>query len=84
MDMGSGCPLIGNTMGISDSAAVFFILIPTACSGILAVLAAGTTFSMTSTVGEKQDEDRVVEGVDLFFIIPIFILLGLVAPWRNG
>jgi NhaP-type Na+/H+ or K+/H+ antiporter len=51
--------------------------------GILAVFAAGTTFSMTSTVGERQDEDRVVEGVDLFFTIPIFTLLGFVAPWQE-
>ncbi|MDQ1252660.1 MAG: sodium/hydrogen antiporter [Euryarchaeota archaeon] len=51
--------------------------------GILAVFAAGTAFSMTSTVGERHDEDRVVEGVDLFFTIPVFTLLGLVAPWKE-
>lgn len=51
--------------------------------GILAVFAAGTAFSTTSTVGQRLDEDRVVEGVDLFFTIPIFTLLGLVAPWQE-
>lgn len=51
--------------------------------GILAVFAAGTVFSTTSTVGQRLDEDRVVEGVDLFFTTPIFTLLGLVAPWQE-
>lgn len=51
--------------------------------GILAVFAAGTAFSTTSTVGQRLDEDRVVEGVDLFFTTPIFTLLGLVAPWKE-
>jgi NhaP-type Na+/H+ or K+/H+ antiporter len=51
--------------------------------GILAVFAAGTTFSITSNVEERRDEDRVVEGIDLFFTIPIFTLLGLVAPWQE-
>ena len=51
--------------------------------GILAVFAAGTAFSTTSTVGERHDEDRVAEGVDLFFTIPVFTLLGLVAPWEE-
>ncbi len=51
--------------------------------GILAVFAAGTAFSTTSTVGQRLDEDRVVEGVDLFFTTPIFTLLGLVAPWHE-
>jgi sodium/hydrogen antiporter len=51
--------------------------------GILAVFAARTAFSMTSTVGERHKEDRVVEGVDLFFTIPVFTLLGLVAPWQE-
>jgi sodium/hydrogen antiporter len=51
--------------------------------GILAVFAAGTAFSTTSTVGQRLDEDRVVEGVDLFFTTPIFTLLSLVAPWKE-
>jgi len=51
--------------------------------GILAVFAAGTAFSTTSTVGQRLDEDRVVEGVDLFFTTPIFTLLGLIAPWKE-
>lgn len=51
--------------------------------GILAVFVAGTTFSTTSTAKERLDEDRVVEGVDLFFTIPIFTVLGIVAPWQE-
>ncbi|WP_269852021.1 cation:proton antiporter domain-containing protein [Methanosarcina horonobensis] len=51
--------------------------------GILEVFAAGKTFSITSTVEERRDEDRIVEGIDLFFTIPIFTLLGLVVPWQE-
>lgn len=51
--------------------------------GILAVFVAGTAFSTVSTAKERLDEDRVVEGVDLFFTTPIFTLLGLVAPWQE-
>ena len=51
--------------------------------GILAVFVAGTTFGTTSTAKERLDEDRVVEGVDLFFTIPIFTVLGIVAPWQE-
>jgi NhaP-type Na+/H+ or K+/H+ antiporter len=51
--------------------------------GILTVFAAGTAFSTTSTVGQRLDEDRVVEGVDIFFTTPIFTLLGLTAPWNE-
>lgn len=51
--------------------------------GILSVFAAGTAFSTTSTAGERRDEDRIVEGVDLFFTIPVFALLGLIAPWQE-
>ncbi len=51
--------------------------------GILAVFVAGTTFSIISTVEERLDENRVVEGVDLFFTVPIFTLLGLIAPWKE-
>lgn len=51
--------------------------------GILAVFAAGTAFSTTSTVGQRLDADRIVEGVDIFFTTPIFTLLGLVAPWHK-
>jgi NhaP-type Na+/H+ or K+/H+ antiporter len=51
--------------------------------GILAVFAAGTAFSVTSTVKYRLDADRIVEGVDLFFTVPIFTLLGLVAPWHE-
>jgi len=51
--------------------------------GILAVFAAGTAFSVTSTIKYRLDADRIVEGTDIFFTTPIFTLLGLVAPWQD-
>lgn len=32
---------------------------------------------------ERHEEEHVVEGVDRFFMIPIFTLLGLVLPWQE-
>lgn len=51
--------------------------------GILAVFIAGTFFSMTSTEEERRDEERIVEGADRFFTIPVFALLGLAIPWQE-
>ncbi|WP_255680457.1 cation:proton antiporter [Methanosarcina sp. DH2] len=51
--------------------------------GILAVFVAGTIFSMVSTEKERHEEEHVVEGVDRFFMVPIFTLLGLVLPWQE-
>jgi NhaP-type Na+/H+ or K+/H+ antiporter len=51
--------------------------------GILAVFIAGMFFSITSTEEERRDEERIVEGADRFFTIPIFALLGLAIPWQE-
>lgn len=51
-------------------------------NGILAVFVAGLAFDQQVNASEKQEEERVVEGVDRFFTSPIFILLGLMIPWQ--
>ncbi|QJR80532.1 sodium:proton antiporter [Alteromonas pelagimontana] len=48
--------------------------------GILAVFVAGLAFDCQVNASERQEEERVVEGVDRFFTSPIFILLGLMIP----
>ncbi|MEX1197395.1 MAG: cation:proton antiporter [Pseudohongiellaceae bacterium] len=50
--------------------------------GILAVFAAGLAFAQQIDPRERQEEERVVEGVDRFFTSPIFLLLGLMIPWE--
>ena len=49
--------------------------------GILAVFVAGLAFDMAVQGGERAQEQRVQEAVNRFFILPIFVLLGLVLPW---
>jgi NhaP-type Na+/H+ or K+/H+ antiporter len=49
--------------------------------GILAVFVAGVAFDMAVQGGERAQEQRVQEAVNRFFILPIFVLLGLVLPW---
>ena len=51
-------------------------------NGILAVFVAGLAFDQQANASEKQEEERVVEGVDRFFTSPIFLLLGLMIPWQ--
>jgi sodium/hydrogen antiporter len=51
--------------------------------GILAVFVAGLAFDQQVSAQERLQEERVVEGVDRLFTSPIFILLGMLAPWRE-
>ncbi|MEH6640716.1 cation:proton antiporter [Vreelandella glaciei] len=51
-------------------------------NGILAVFVAGLAFDQQANASERQEEERVVEGVDRFFTSPIFVLLGLMIPWQ--
>jgi NhaP-type Na+/H+ or K+/H+ antiporter len=51
--------------------------------GILAVFVAGVAFDMAVTGGERAQEQRVQEAVNRFFILPIFVLLGLALPWEK-
>ncbi len=49
--------------------------------GILAVFAAGVAFSMAASIEEESQEEHVQEAVNRFFILPIFVLLGMALPW---
>lgn len=51
--------------------------------GILAVFVAGLAFDLQVDARERQEEERVVEGIDRFFTSPIFLLLGLMIPWED-
>jgi len=51
--------------------------------GILAVFVCGIAFDQTVAASDRESESRVVEGVDRFFTLPIFGLLGLLAPWQQ-
>lgn len=51
--------------------------------GILAVFLAGIGFDSVVSAGERLKEERVVEGIDRFFTLPSFLLLGLLLPWGD-
>ena len=51
--------------------------------GILAVFVAGLAFDAAVTEGDRAEEERVQEAVNRFFILPIFMLLGLTIPWEG-
>lgn len=51
--------------------------------GVLAVFACGVAFDQVVSTGERRQEKRVVEGVDRFFTLPVFALLGLLIPWQE-
>ena len=49
--------------------------------GILAVFAAGVAFSTAASIEEESQEEHVQEAVNRFFILPIFVLVGMALPW---
>lgn len=51
--------------------------------GILAVFAGGLAFDQVVDTSERHQEQRVTEGIDRFFTLPIFALLGLLIPWEQ-
>jgi NhaP-type Na+/H+ or K+/H+ antiporter len=51
--------------------------------GILAVFIAGIAFDAAVTESERAQEERIQEAVNRFFILPIFVLLGLTIPWAS-
>jgi NhaP-type Na+/H+ or K+/H+ antiporter len=51
--------------------------------GILAVFVAGLAFDAAVSEGARAEEERVQEAVNRFFILPIFVLLGMTIPWEG-
>lgn len=49
--------------------------------GILAVFAAGIAFNMAVSTSVQEEEERIDEAVNRFFVLPVFVLLGLSLPW---
>ena len=57
-------------------------------NGVLAVYVAAYVFSRTIGEREKEQEEHVQEAINQFFLIPIFVLLGVHLPidawWSQG
>lgn len=51
--------------------------------GILAVFASGIALNMAVDTETDTESERVQEAVNRFFILPIFVLLGLALPWEQ-
>lgn len=51
--------------------------------GLLAVFAAGIALNVAVDTEDDTQEERVQEAVNRFFILPVFVLLGLALPWRQ-
>ncbi|MFH0241292.1 cation:proton antiporter [Streptomyces sp. HK10] len=51
--------------------------------GVLAVFVSGLAFNATSSVRERADEDKNDEAVNRFLVLPLFVVLGAVIPWRE-
>lgn len=55
--------------------------------GILGVFVAGIVLNRTISATQRAQEERVTEGIDKFFTLPIFALLGVYLPiqeWLNA
>ncbi|WP_206282596.1 cation:proton antiporter [Streptomyces barkulensis] len=51
--------------------------------GVLAVFVSGLAFNATSSVSERADEDKNDEAVNRFLVLPLFVVLGAMIPWRE-
>lgn len=49
--------------------------------GILAVFAAGIALNLAVDTETQNEEERMQESVNRFFVLPIFVLLGMALPW---
>lgn len=49
--------------------------------GILAVFAAGIALNMAVSTEVQEEEEKIDEAVNRFFVLPVFVLLGLALPW---
>lgn len=52
-------------------------------NSILAVFAAGLAFDQKVGGKDRSEEDNVQEAVNLLLTLPVFVLLGLMAPWSE-
>ncbi|MEU0162248.1 cation:proton antiporter [Streptomyces sp. NPDC006261] len=51
--------------------------------GVLAVFVAGLAFNATSSWEERRDENKIDEAVNRFIVLPLFVALGAMIPWRE-
>ncbi|MFZ4156874.1 cation:proton antiporter [Streptomyces griseoincarnatus] len=51
--------------------------------GVLAVFVSGLAFNAVSSVQERTSENKIDEAVNRFLVLPLFVLLGAMTPWRE-
>jgi sodium/hydrogen antiporter len=51
--------------------------------GILAVFATGVALNIAVSTEDETQEERMQEAVNRFFVLPVFVLLGLALPWQQ-
>ena len=51
--------------------------------GILAVFAAGVALNIAVSTEDDTQEERMQEAINRFFVLPVFVLLGLALPWQQ-
>ncbi|MBB4935631.1 NhaP-type Na+/H+ or K+/H+ antiporter [Lipingzhangella halophila] len=52
-------------------------------NGLLGVFVAGLVFRGVISEQEERDEENVQDAVNDFFLLPVFVLLGLTLPWSE-
>lgn len=52
-------------------------------NGILAVFVTGIAFDAIVSSSDRAEEEKVQEAFNQFFMLPIFLLFGLLLPWRQ-
>lgn len=53
------------------------------CNGIIGVFAAGLVANHELSKEEDVEQEEVQEALERIFIVPIFVLFGLILPWKE-
>lgn len=56
---------------------------PLRVDGLLAVFTAGLAHNVTTTASDRRSEVAIDEPLSQFFVVPVFVLLGVVLPWHE-
>ena len=75
-----------NTIGQTSLSAFALALKLLGSDGILAVFITGLTFGFTFPEAKRERQERlehIQETINRFFILPIFVLFGMIIPWQE-
>ena len=76
-------PSVRSIYTLALAALVLGVSTPLGVDGLLAVFTAGLAHNLTTTGADREAEVAIDEPLGQFFVVPLFVLFGLVLPWSD-